>query len=652
MMQFARWQWAVLVAPIVSVVVFLLVAAGVQIHAWHLSWIWAVLGVVLVAWRWLLVKWTQPVLTEVDELVAEIAAGLPDQPVATKSGGDRATQAEAALLEILQVSRDDPPVWADWNAFWQRCLSLISAIAQVYKPEAKQPLLNIYVPQAYNLLRGTVDDMDAWMQRIAPVMNQVTIEQALQAYEVYQKLQPTARKMWQAWQWARWLLNPAAAATNVATKGTRTKATQELLGNFNQLAKETVLRNLAQQAILLYSGQLKNTVPGELPHKVASDSGLKSAAAPVSPQAPSLQAQSLQSLLLQATPPETIAAPPVNLLLVGRTGAGKSSLINSLFVQPVAAVDALPSTDRIQDYQWQAPTGESLLLWDTPGYEQVGQAALRAQVLEKAASADMLMLLTPALDPALQMDVDFLQALQSQVPDLPTIAVMTQVDRLRPLREWSPPYDWQQGDRAKEKNIRAALEYRRKTLPMIDLILPVVSQVPNQAAVMEPWGLDDLAAAMLDQLEPAKQLRVARFLQSLEARTMAAVNLIDRYTRQMTTQQGITAFLKSPVLQFISSLSTGSPALAIVLAEQIPIEQIPLVVGKAQLAYELYNLVQPPTNFELPVIWPLLIDQRDRPDRNAAAFGYALIEYWAKSLDADQLSANFRQRLDAERNGV
>lgn len=57
----------------------------------------------------------------------------------------------------------------------------------------------------------------------------------------------------------------------------------------------------------------------------------------------------------------------------------------------------------------------------------------------------------------------------------------------------------------------------------------------------------------------------------------------------MTTTQGLTAFLKSPVLQFVSTLSTGSPALAYMLAEQIPVEQLPIVIGKLQMGYELFH---------------------------------------------------------------
>lgn len=59
MVRLKPWQWAVLGLPIVLVVGFLLIAAGLQIHEWGISWIWAIVGLLFVGWRWLLVKWTQ-----------------------------------------------------------------------------------------------------------------------------------------------------------------------------------------------------------------------------------------------------------------------------------------------------------------------------------------------------------------------------------------------------------------------------------------------------------------------------------------------------------------------------------------------------------------------------------------------------------------
>ncbi|MFN6488347.1 MULTISPECIES: GTPase family protein [unclassified Nostoc] len=634
MVQLKPWQWVVLAIPIAFIIIFLLVSAGLQIHAWGINWIWGVFTLLFVGWRWLLVKWTQPAVNQVEAVLAQVQEELEStaedtagQPV----GSDTTKLAETALQEILQTAQSDRPIWEDWQTFWTRCQDLVVAIAHIYNPQIQYPLLNIYVPQAYGLIRGTVDDMDRWMQKLSPVLNQVTVGQAYQGYEVYRKLEPSARKFWKAWNWAQWILNPVAAVAKQVSKGSSNQATQQLLGNLSQLFREAALRNLCRQAIALYG---RTTLP-------------VSATVVSTPTIPT-RTQTLREILTQAEPAEAVEQKPVNILLVGRTGSGKSSLINTLFQADLAAVDVLPSTDRIQNYQWQTESGETLTLWDTPGYEQVNRTDLRNLVLDYAINADLLLLVTPALDPALQMDVDFLEDIKAEVTDLPAIAIVTQVDRLRPIREWQPPYDWEWGDRAKEIAIREATEYRAKLLGnFCNLVLPVVTGESKTNRVA--WGMEALSLGLVDAIAPSKQLRLARFLRNLEARTVAAAKIIDHYTFQMATTQGLTSLLKSPVLQFISTFSTGSPALAYMLAEQIPVEQLPIVIGKLQMGYELFSLLNTANpnalNFELRSLWPLLLENSASPDRNAWAFGHALVEYWTQNLTIEKLRERFEYYL-------
>jgi predicted GTPase len=114
--------------------------------------------------------------------------------------------------------------------------------------------------------------------------------------------------------------------------------------------------------------------------------------------------------------------------------------------------------------------------------------------LDYAHQADLLLLVTPALDPALQMDVNILRDLRKEVPDLGAIAVVTQVDRLRPLREWQPPYDWQWGQRPKEISMREATRYRQEQFGQVcDRVLPLVTS--DRASQRQPWNAEALATA-------------------------------------------------------------------------------------------------------------------------------------------------------------
>jgi uncharacterized protein len=622
MIRLQPWQWIVLALPIAGVVGFLMAAAGMQIHRWGLSWIWAVILVVFVGWRFLLVHWLKPIEIELPEVaLSETVPGRIAQH----------QQAEAKIREMLQTARDDGPPWSNWSLFFQRCQQLIEAIALTYAPQSKRPLLNIYVPQAYGLLRGTIDDVGQWMQKLAPVLGQVTIEQAYSAYETYQKLEPAARLAIKAWNYAQWIFNPVVALARTTTQGYSTQANQALVTNLGQMMREATLRALGERAIALYSGEAMQSM--------------------ALVEATPAQTQTLREIFTQASNQQASDQQPLNLLIIGRTGAGKSSLVNTLFREDLAAVDILPSTDQIQSYAFETFDGETLLLWDTPGYEQIGMEQYTQALLEKADTADLVLLITPVTDPTLQMDLDLLSMMHRESPDLPRLTVVTQVDKLRPLREWEPPYDWQKGNRPKEQNIRDAVLYRESLLKDVGgLVLPLVTE--DHAQGRKAWGDSVLAQAILNTLDPAKQFRLSRFLRDLETRTQTAAKIIDRYTVQMGTAQGLTALIKSPALKFLSTFLTGSPALAIVLTERLPIEESPVVLGKLQMAYELYMLLSPatsPLQFEVLSIWPLLLERSASLSQETWALGHALAEYWVQppsdSSNRPELSDRYRYYL-------
>lgn len=632
-MQLKLWQWLILVLPIASTLSFMGIAAGFQIHHWGINWIWAVIALIFVGWRFLLVRWLRlPSWTDPDTALldahsadgqsAEVNAALPAPLPQTEA-------ATAAIQRMLISARDDVPPWEDWTQFFQRCQTLIEVIAHIYAPQAKRPFLNIYVPQAYGLLRGTIDDVDRWMQQLSPVLGQVTIGQAYEAYETYQKLEPTARLALKVMNWSQWLFNPTAALAKTATQYYRNQANQQLLVNLGQILREKTLKALGERAIALYSGEAPKALDWQDTKITAT------------------QTQTLRQIFDQATPLADVEQAPLQVLLVGRTGAGKSSLINTLFVEDKAGVDVLPSTDDLQVYTWSTPTGESLQLWDTPGYEQVGRTDFRNTVLAKAAEVDIVLLVTPALDPALNMDHEFLDAVKTTAAELPAIAIVTQVDRLRPIREWEPPYDWQQGSRPKEKAIQGAVAYRQEILgTFCKAILPLVTANSQQSRLA--WGVTPLSQQLIAILDPAKQLRLARFLQDQNTRIAAAAKVIDQYALQMSTQQGLAALLKSPILNFIATMTTGSPALAQILAAKLPIEQAPVVMGKLQMAYELFAIVAAPDrhpNFDLLVLWPLLLEQSQPLSQDAWAFGHTIVEYWLGHVAVGGLRDRYQTHL-------
>lgn len=106
------------------------------------------------------------------------------------------------------------------------------------------------------------------------------------------------------------------------------------------------------------------------------------------------------------------------------------------------------------------------------------------------------------------------------------------------------------------------------------------------------WGLDALSETLVNLIAPAKQIRMARWLSDRQTRLHTAARLIDTYCHRITTSQGITDLLKRLILQFVSTMLSGSPAAAWLLAEQLPLEHLSVILCKFQLAYELYMLLQ------------------------------------------------------------
>jgi len=119
----------------------------------------------------------------------------------------------------------------------------------------------------------------------------------------------------------------------------------------------------------------------------------------------------------------------------------------------------------------------------------------------------------------------------------------------------------------------------------------------------------------------------------------------------MSTTQGLTALLKSPILGFLSTLMTGSPQLATILAAQLPIEEAPVVMGKLQMAFDLYGLLgDDRQKFDLMILWPLVQQKNDQSiSRQTWALGQTLVEFWLGQTERAQLGdryADFLQKMN------
>jgi uncharacterized protein len=204
----------------------------------------------------------------------------------------------------------------------------------------------------------------------------------------------------------------------------------------------------------------------------------------------------------------------VSVVLVGQTKAGKSSLINALLGEQKAQTDVLPTTDEITRYQLH-PAGVPgrLCLLDTVGYGNKGPREDQRSATEKAVrTADLVLLVLHARNPARQADLEMLQGLRRFFdghPDLrkpPLLTVLTHIDLLSPAMEWSPPYDWQNPERLKERQIaEAVLAVREQLGTYLDGVVPVCT-AEGKVFGIDEWLLPAFAG-VLDQAHAVAFLR-------------------------------------------------------------------------------------------------------------------------------------------------
>jgi predicted GTPase len=214
--------------------------------------------------------------------------------------------------------------------------------------------------------------------------------------------------------------------------------------------------------------------------------------------------------------PATPEPVTVTIAVIGQVKAGKSSLVNCLLRGQRAASDVLPLTKDVVRYQL-TPDGSAnrLVLLDTPGYSDAG--ATREQIAaarEAARQADLVLLVIAATSPAKQADATVLSELntwfreQHHLKPPPMIGVVSRIDGLSPLMEWSPPYDWERPVRPKEHAIRDAIDYARQIFGSnLAGIIPVCCAWDQKRV----WGIDEsllpLIAVLLGEARAVSLVR-------------------------------------------------------------------------------------------------------------------------------------------------
>lgn len=362
----------------------------------------------------------------------------------------------------------------------------LDLVARHYHPEREKPLLELTVPHMLLIIERASRDLRLQITEHIPFSHRLTLGALVRARH-WKEVAAQWEKLYRV---GRAALNPASALFREVYREIGNRIVSHGLERVQIWLLQEYVRKVGYYAIELYSGNL--LLGGEDP-----------TAAPTG--------DSLRAAMLAEEAMARIKAEPLHILVLGRANAGKSSLINALFGELTAAADVLPdTTSGIWPYRLEREGQMEALIFDTPGCDT---PLLKEQALKRAVlDADLILWVSAAHRPDRQAERERLDRLRHWLNEspkrrpAPVLVAVSHIDRLRPPREWQPPYDLNNPTGVKAQNIQAAVLAVAE-----DLNLPAARCVPVCLADDRRYNVNDaLWAVILAHQNEAGKVRFLR----------------------------------------------------------------------------------------------------------------------------------------------
>ena len=419
--------------------------------------------------------------------------GLSQQEAITNANPHWPAKAGSPWQAVEQLANQvTPKEWPldDGQKLVQLGRDTLEMVARHYHPKRENPLLELTVPHGLLIIERASRDMRLQIIEQIPFSHQLTIG----GFNRAQQWKELIENWEKAYRVGRAIVDPSS----VLFRELRREMGNRIVGYGAERIQlwllQEYVRKVGYYAIELYSGNL--LLGSEDPTDTAT-------------------AETRKAHEQNAATEAAVRAEPLRIVVLGRTGAGKSSLINGLFGQLTAATDVLPDTTaQIMPYRLEREGDTEALIFDTPGADTplLKQKALKDAVL----NADLLLWVSRANSPDRQVERDLLNRIREWIEARPqhhpppVIAVATHIDLLRPPREWEPPYDLVNPQSPKAENIQAAVVSMAE-----DLQLPVDQVVPVCLAEDRVYNVEDaLWATILAHQDEAHKTRFLRCMAS------------------------------------------------------------------------------------------------------------------------------------------
>ena len=374
----------------------------------------------------------------------------------------------------------------EWGNLDQTGLEILEFVAEKFD---KKPL-DFSIPEGLKLFEEVSRRYKLVVREHIPGIEYLKVSYIKAGYEAYDRYGELGLKIVKAAIWGNHLknlyLNPLKVVSDLGREQATSSMTKGVVDDMQYAAKQALLDEVAAVAIDLYSGRF--SIEGE-----------------------ALRTSEVSELDEQRFAPEL---EPVRIVLVGQTSSGKSSLINALKQELVAEVDVLPSTDASTVYNAFVDDNDVRVV-DLQGLD--GNAKTEVLMLKEMTQADVVLWVLKANQSARELDKQLKDKFDAFYDDPKNISrkrpivisVVNQVDRLKPVNDWQPPYDLGNPTSTKAKTIAQALEYNHMLL-QTDIVLPLAI-APEKVE----FGLEALKRTLIEGIADANN--VQRNRQRLEA---------------------------------------------------------------------------------------------------------------------------------------
>ncbi len=396
-------------------------------------------------------------------------------------------QAAGKAIEDLAAGLT-PDDWPLDERLWLLGRDALERVARTYHPEREQPLLELTLPHGLLIVERACHELRIDIGNNIPLSHRLTLGDLMR----FNRWKRTAERLYALYPLffaGRLVLNPASAIVSEMTNALKRQAIGLAWTDLRRWLLQEYVRKVGYYAIELYSGRL-----------VLDE-----------PTANATTAQSSKDLKQEGDAEKQRTEEPLRILILGRSNAGKSSLINALFDQLLAATDCLPDlATPVTPYRLARDGLTPALIFDTPGLDTAG---LPPKVLDPLVdSADLILWVTPAQRPDREQEAATLSRLRQRWEAHPEhhpptlLVAVSHIDLLRPRQEWQPPYDLNAPAGDKARTIRAAVEAVAQ-----DLEVPLAHVIPVCLAAERPYNVSDsLWAAILDHQTAANRVRLLR----------------------------------------------------------------------------------------------------------------------------------------------